>query len=144
MRLRIDEAIVERLAGHARQCESQEACALLVGREAGGAIEVIEAALLANADPSPRTRYTIAPLEFLRVEREARARGLQVVGIFHSHPRGAAELSPFDRERAWPYYAYVVRGASGPIAAFRAAASEEPFETLEIEIRPRASEPPSP
>ena len=42
------------------------------------------------------------PLDFVRIEGEARDRGLTLLGLFHSHPGGAAEPSDADRRGAWP------------------------------------------
>ncbi len=44
----------------------------------------------------------------LRGEREARARGLDVVGIYHSHPDCPAVPSQFDLDHAWPVYSYII------------------------------------
>ncbi len=53
-------------------------------------------------------RYSIDPKEFLIVESAGEARGLEVVGIYHSHPNAPAKPSQFDTARAWPNLSYVV------------------------------------
>ena len=57
---------------------------------------------------SERNRFLIDPLEQLRVEKDARARGLDVLGYYHSHPDHPARPSNYDREHAWPWYSYVI------------------------------------
>jgi len=44
----------------------------------------------------------------LRVEKDARARGLEVLGYYHSHPDHPARPSEYDREHAWPWYSYLI------------------------------------
>lgn len=45
---------------------------------------------------------------FQRIEDEADARGLSLVGYFHSHPDSPAIPSEFDRVHAWPHFAYII------------------------------------
>ncbi|MEL7225056.1 MAG: M67 family metallopeptidase [Cyanobacteria bacterium J06576_12] len=58
--------------------------------------------------PTKRRRYWIDPKDMLRVQREAREKGLNVIGIYHSHPDHVAEPSECDRTLAWPVYSYVI------------------------------------
>jgi proteasome lid subunit RPN8/RPN11 len=57
-------------------------------------------------------RYLITPQELLRGEQEAARRGLDVIGIFHSHPDHPNRPSEFDREWALPFYSYVITSVS--------------------------------
>ncbi|PZV11076.1 MAG: metal-dependent protease of the PAD1/JAB1 superfamily [Leptolyngbya sp.] len=53
-------------------------------------------------------RYYIDPADLLRVQKSARDRGLEIVGIYHSHPDHPAVPSECDRALAWPVYSYVI------------------------------------
>jgi proteasome lid subunit RPN8/RPN11 len=68
-----------------------EACGLLAGRDA----RVEKVLVVANADPS-HARFRMDPLEQLRAFEWIDARGLDLVGIFHSHPAGPEAVSPTD------------------------------------------------
>ncbi len=57
---------------------------------------------------SKQRRYWINPKDMLRVQKDARDRGLVIVGIYHSHPDHVAEPSECDRALAWPAYAYTI------------------------------------
>jgi proteasome lid subunit RPN8/RPN11 len=61
-----------------------------------------------NLDPNARDRYEIDPADHLAAEDEARALGLEVVGVWHSHPDHPALPSETDRQRAWPGWSYVI------------------------------------
>ena len=55
-----------------------------------------------------RDRYEIDPRDHIRIEREADAAGLNILGYYHSHPDHPAQASRFDTERAWAGYVYVI------------------------------------
>ncbi|NJM99636.1 MAG: M67 family metallopeptidase [Phormidesmis sp. RL_2_1] len=64
-----------------------------------------------SPDQSPyskQRRYYIDPQDMLRVQKRSRQQGLQIIGIYHSHPDQVAEPSECDRLLAWPTYAYVI------------------------------------
>ena len=58
---------------------------------------------------SPTNRYEIDPVEVVRIQRDARLRGLDIVGFYHSHPDHPANWSPTDLEEAyWLGCSYVI------------------------------------
>lgn len=86
-----------------------EACGALLGREDGGDHEVVEFRGMQNTiQDRPWDRYALDPLEQLRVQKDAEARGLEIIGFAHSHPNHPPIPSRFDAEHAWTFYSYVV------------------------------------
>ncbi|HIK44598.1 MAG TPA: M67 family metallopeptidase [Leptolyngbyaceae cyanobacterium M65_K2018_010] len=57
---------------------------------------------------SLRDRYWIDPVTMLKVQRSARSQGLEIIGIYHSHPDHPAVPSECDRRLAWPVYSYLI------------------------------------
>ena len=57
---------------------------------------------------SKRQRYAIAPEVMLKAQKSARDSGINIIGIFHSHPDYPAEPSEFDRNYAWQEYSYII------------------------------------
>lgn len=55
-----------------------------------------------------RERYWIAPEDLLANQRSARDRGLEIIGVYHSHPDHPAIPSKLDRDLAWPQYSYLI------------------------------------
>jgi len=99
----------ETIDAHAARAYPEEGCGVMLGRDEGGRRIVDEVMVLENAGESSRhNRYVISPEQFLRAERRARDRGVDVVGFFHSHPDHPAQPSAFDLEHAWPYYSYLI------------------------------------
>ena len=83
------------LAAHARKCEPYESCALLCGSVRGGDTEVRGVITVPNADASP-DRFSVAPADLIGAYERASSGGLDVVGIFHSHPASPALPSEAD------------------------------------------------
>ena len=86
-----------------------EVCGLLVGREAGGdtLVERLEPARNMVMDRL-RDRYLLDPDDFLAADGAARRDGLEIVGIWHTHPDQPAHPSAADLQSAWEGYAYVI------------------------------------
>ena len=90
---------------HAAQKPRLECCGLVAGHH--GVITRAFAATNAAADAAKN--YEIAPEELFQLMREIRAAGLELMGIYHSHPNGSGEPSPRDIERAYyPDAAYFI------------------------------------
>jgi len=86
-----------------------EACGLILGQTDGariGAVRVTQAENL-NRD-RPEDRYILNPEDFLAADRSARQEGLEIVGIWHTHPDHPAEPSGADLAGAWEGYSYVI------------------------------------
>lgn len=79
---------LEHLACLARESLPNESCALLLGNNTNkeNEIQVIETLSMKNSDASPTTRFRIDSQELINGYLRAEKMGLNVVGIFHSHP----------------------------------------------------------
>jgi proteasome lid subunit RPN8/RPN11 len=85
-----------------------EACGVLLGR-AGENAEILEAHACANVNTErAQDRYLIAPLDQLRIEKDARMRALDVVGYYHSHPDHPAAASATDLQLSWEQLVYLI------------------------------------
>jgi len=101
----------ERIGAWARDDSPRESCGVLIGRPQGGGAVVVRAERARNLERSePERRYELDPGDWVAAERTARAEGLAVVGIWHSHPRGRAVPSAVDLAGAHAGYAYLVVG----------------------------------
>ena len=132
----------EHLAAIARRGEQaypHEGCGLLLGREVDGCKVVEEIIPVDNARESEaqHNRYLIPPEAVNRGERYAMQNGMDVIGFFHSHPDHPARPSDFDREHAWPWYAYVITsvqaGHAAKTTAWSLADDRTRFDAEEIE-----------
>jgi [CysO sulfur-carrier protein]-S-L-cysteine hydrolase len=60
-----------------------------------------------NASTQP-TRYLVEPEDHFRILRDARRRGLDIVGAYHSHVITPPVPSETDRAEAHPHFLYVI------------------------------------
>jgi proteasome lid subunit RPN8/RPN11 len=107
-----------------------ETCGLLVGRTTRGRTEVLRATRARNLNRErARDRYDLDPADFLAADLQARAEGLEIVGVWHSHPDHPAQPSETDRAAAWEGWSYViVEVTSRGVAALRSWRLEgQPF-----------------
>jgi proteasome lid subunit RPN8/RPN11 len=103
------------IAAHGERDYPYECCGLLLGSfTAGGVKAISEIYPISNAreEQAKRNRFLIRPEELMRGERYAEAKGLDVVGFYHSHPDHPAVPSQYDLEHAWPLYSYIVISVS--------------------------------
>lgn len=117
--LRFDASQLRHLEALATAGYPEEVCGLLIGREANGEILVSRVVQANNLATDRRAdRYLLDPDDFVAADDQARRDGLQIVGIWHTHPDQPARPSRTDRARAWKGYAYLILsvGAEGLIA----------------------------
>lgn len=108
--------VIAAMVAHAREAAPDECCGVLLGR--GGVI--VEAVRARNAAEHAATRFLIDPKDHIDARREARTRGLDVVGFYHSHPRSGAAPSDTDRaEAAYPGSLYVIVGLGADLPDVR-------------------------
>jgi proteasome lid subunit RPN8/RPN11 len=100
------EAILER----AREGVPDEVCGVLGGAyEPDGRSRVRSQYPAENVAETPRTRYEIDSEQQLRIFERLEDRGEEIVGFYHSHPRGPPRPSATDAARAtWPDRSYLV------------------------------------
>jgi len=97
------------LEEYVRNGYPRETCGLLIGRQNGRQVEVrrIIAARNLNTERA-HDRYELDPEDFLAADAGARAEGLEIVGVWHSHPDHPARPSETDRAAAWEGWSYVI------------------------------------
>jgi proteasome lid subunit RPN8/RPN11 len=113
--LRLDSQHLASIQAHANSTYPEECCGLLLGTSDPTGKTVMEVRATSNAwegeadsDLTKKRRYTIPPEEMLAAMKDGRDRGLDIIGIYHSHPDNPAEPSECDRAAAWQHYSYVI------------------------------------
>jgi proteasome lid subunit RPN8/RPN11 len=86
----------------------------MLGKIDGEAKNVTSAVPLENAyHGTQEDRYEIRPEDLLAADRQAREAGLDLIGVFHSHPDCDAYFSKTDLENSCPWYSFVVLSVKG-------------------------------
>ena len=115
MMLTLSKALYDQLRAHGEETYPHECCGILLGKSTDGVNEVHELFRAGNTrTDSAHNRYHIAPIELIKAQREGRARGLDIVGCYHSHPDHPAQWSPTDfAEAHWFGCSYVITAVAG-------------------------------
>jgi proteasome lid subunit RPN8/RPN11 len=81
----------------------------MLGKTDGTIKTVTTAVPLENAfEGEQGERYELRPSDLLAADKAARERGLDLIGIFHSHPDCDAYFSETDLKNSCPWYSFVV------------------------------------
>ncbi|MBA2124030.1 hypothetical protein B9J78_03740 [bacterium Unc6] len=124
---------LEQIVKHSRREYPRESCGILAGKE-----EKIEKIYqMENISDNPATCYFMDPKEQLKVFKEMRNLGLEMVGIYHSHLDTEAYPSAHDVELAYyPDASYVIasiKDKENPsIRSFRIVNGEITEEEIEL------------
>jgi proteasome lid subunit RPN8/RPN11 len=114
----LSKALLGRIAEHGEQAYPDEGVGFLLGH--GDAERVVQDLVFAANDREvaarPR-RYLIDASEYMAAEMESERRGLDLVGVFHSHPDHPNAPSEYDREWAQPVFSYVITSIQAAKAA---------------------------
>ena len=126
---------------------AQEVCGFLAGHIKADHFRVSKVLAMDNSAESDLPhRYRIDAQAYMEAERRFELRGLQIIGIFHSHPGTSAEPSQLDRDYFFPGWVYLIVGLlSGGLTEHRAFAKfispadaiiEASIEVLDHEATP--------
>lgn len=111
-RVTLSAAAHAAILAHGARDYPNEACGLLLAPRGEGA-RLVEAHPVANLNRErARDRYDMDGAGWKRVADLAAARGLEVAGVYHSHPDHPARPSETDRANAWAGWAYLILGVA--------------------------------
>nr|WP_276233314.1 desampylase [Halosegnis sp. DT85] len=122
----------EAMVAHAREGAPEEVVGVLVGERDPDRVTRVERATNAAADPE--TRYELDPAELLAALDAVEAAGDEVVGFYHSHPRGPLAPSETDERLAtWGGYVYAIVSLDGDPAVGAWRWTGERFDPVAVE-----------
>lgn len=114
--LQLSKSDYEKILAHGRAGKPLEICGLLVGKREGEDAIVHEVHEVDSSDKSELT-YNMDGLKFIQIDAAARAKNLEIVGIYHTHPATVPYPSKTDVARAhwedsddliFPGYSYLI------------------------------------
>jgi proteasome lid subunit RPN8/RPN11 len=134
--LRLTTRIYAEIVGLAYDELPNEACGLLGGEPVSSRIDVFYPCT--NIAASSRV-YTVDPKDHLRADRDAEGRGLEIVGVVHSHTHTDPYPSPTDVEAAvdpnWHYAIVSLRDEAPMLRSYRIAGGKISEEVVVVEDR---------
>ena len=133
--MKLSRALLDQIHRHLESGYPNEACGVMLGKD--GIITETVAADNQRMD-SARNRYLIDPLAYMKIEKDADRRNIQVLGIYHSHPDVAARPSETDRQAGFPNLSYlivsVVKGKAVESRSWRLRDDYSQFDEEPVEI----------
>jgi proteasome lid subunit RPN8/RPN11 len=132
--LRLTELTHGQMVAHAYDGLPLEACGLLGGDPVTGKVSVFYPC---RNEAASAKLYTVDARDHLRADRDASSRGLELIGVMHSHTHTEAYPSPTDVAQAPdPSWHYVILSLKREAPVLRSYAivdgevAEEPVELL--------------
>jgi len=140
MILEITQGILERIHAQGELAYPEEGAGLLLGDISENRRRVLDVLTLPNVreDSARHNRYQLSPQDYLKGEEQAERLGMDVLGVFHSHPEHPNQPSEFDRQWAWPNFSYiitnVIKGKAIQSRSWRLTEARSNFIEEKIEI----------
>jgi proteasome lid subunit RPN8/RPN11 len=108
--LKLSHADYEALRAHGEETYPHECCGVLLGKAEADGNRVRQIVRAGNTRTDrAHDRYNIAPEELIKIQRQARGLGLDIVGFYHSHPDHPAQWSQTDfAEAHWVGCSYMI------------------------------------
>ena len=105
----IEQKPLDEMYKDALQSFPDECCGFLFGNEIGEERTVARVLVVNNSkEGDKRRRFEISSKDYLNAERFADENGLQLLGVYHSHPNHPAVPSEHDRVAAQPFFSYII------------------------------------
>jgi proteasome lid subunit RPN8/RPN11 len=105
--MKITDAQLKQIYAHAKETYPYECCGFLLGVfDEGGLVRQVKRA--ANQNKERTDRFIIDPLEFAQTQTVADDAGLDIIGVYHSHPDWPPIPSQTDIESAWEEVYYLI------------------------------------
>jgi proteasome lid subunit RPN8/RPN11 len=126
--------VLNEIRAHGEATYPEECCGFLLGEMIPEGNRVVAIQRVENRQQENRERrYVITPADYNAADRTARAQGLDIVGIYHSHPDHPARPSATDlAEATFPGYTYVIvsvqQGRAAELTAWSLALDRSRFE----------------
>lgn len=115
MKIKLSAATLWAIEAHGEGAYPNEGAGFMLGETSGDTVVVKGVLPLDNKreQEAQHNRFELVPMDFDRAEQEADDQGMDLVGVFHSHPDHPAQPSVFDRDHALPNFSYLITKVAG-------------------------------
>jgi proteasome lid subunit RPN8/RPN11 len=132
----VPKLLVGQITAHLESAYPEEGAGFLLGGE--GEVKEIFALPNAREDEARHNRYLITPEDYLKAEMKAAELGVDLIGVFHSHPDCPNVPSEYDREWAQPFFSYIItrvdEGRAVSHRSWKLAEDRTKYDEEEIKI----------
>lgn len=137
MSLKITTELIEKINKHIEAAYPGEGAGFLLGTDG----DVNDVLPLDNAreEEARHNRFLLTPEDYLKAEMKAMELGVDLIGVFHSHPDCPNVPSEYDREWAQPFFSYIIsrvdQGKTVSHRSWRLQEDRSKYDEEEIEIK---------
>lgn len=135
--LRLPEPIWLEIVAHVYKELPNESCGLLAGPPDNADSFAVEHFYPCRNDSDSAVVYTVNPLDHLRADRDAEERGIEILGVVHSHTHTDAYPSPTDvrdaPDPAWHYAIVSLRDLEPVVRSYRIVDGQITEEPVEVD-----------
>lgn len=104
----LDKEVLETMKSHAESTFPNECVGFLYGKD-GDTRSITIANPIDNAkDGDQSRRFEVSPYDYMHAEKFAMMQGIDLLGIYHSHPNHVAIPSIHDLKQAVPFFSYII------------------------------------
>jgi proteasome lid subunit RPN8/RPN11 len=137
--INIEKQLIKEIKKNGEKTYNAECCGAILGKNVNGLFNIIELLEFDNErDENRERRYLISPKQYLRSERRASGKKLNLLGFYHSHPDHPAIPSQFDTEHAFPNFIYMIvsvqKGIAENLTSWKLLEDRSRFEELKMNI----------
>jgi proteasome lid subunit RPN8/RPN11 len=136
LRLVIPENLLQQVSAHLEGAYPEEGAGFLLGKD--GVVQEVFPLPNVREEGARHNRYLISPEDYLKAERRAAEQGLDLLGVFHSHPDCPNLPSDYDREWAQPFFSYLItrvdQGKAVSHRSWRLAEDRSRYDEEELQI----------
>lgn len=111
--MKIEQGVLDAVRAHAAEGYPYEICGILAGPRGGRRVTESHRVTNTLVPPEARRRYLMDPRDQLRIERDLDARGMALLGYYHSHPDSPARASVTDAGASWAGPGYLIVSCAG-------------------------------
>lgn len=140
MDILLPKTLLAQIEAHCEETYPNEGAGFIFGLAKQGKVSIDSLMPLANkweADEQYH-RFVLDTKDFVKAEMQAAKRGVDLVGVFHSHPDHPSRPSDFDRDHALPNFAYLItsvqHGNAATTQAWRLVEDRSKFEEDTIQV----------
>jgi proteasome lid subunit RPN8/RPN11 len=136
----IDLLLRARIFEQLQRSYPNEGGGFLLGEQRGHTVTIRDVRPVENVFEAQEQyhRYAMTPADWIKLEDEADAKGLTLVGYYHSHPDHPAIPSEYDRAHALPNFRYLItsvqQGRAIDFRAWQLSEDRSRFEELTLRI----------
>ncbi|MGA7160491.1 MAG: M67 family metallopeptidase [Bacteroidota bacterium] len=108
--LKLSRAVFEIIQKQGQKTFPRECCGVLFGKVDGEQRSVTEVFVIENQfeEAERYHRFLITPDNYRTADADARAKKLDIIGFYHSHPDSPSVASKYDLDHAFPWFSYLI------------------------------------